>query len=114
MLRGRPQSLSNRCSRRPPACALASLPLQGAAELGRSPLRFAPGGTRELSSELLVSPPLRGEPGVRTDAPSGHGSTRALNLGGFIVCVSDKRLGLTPPGQAARAASRPNSKLRQP
>src|SRR5262245_52607907 len=30
-----------------------------AGELGRSPLRFAPGGTRELSSELLVSPPLR-------------------------------------------------------
>jgi len=26
---------------------------------GRSPLRFAPGGMRELSSALLVSPPLR-------------------------------------------------------
>jgi hypothetical protein len=30
-----------------------------AGELDRSPLRFAPGGMRELSSEPLVSPPLR-------------------------------------------------------
>jgi hypothetical protein len=35
------------------------VPRAGSLSLGRSPLRFAPGGTRELSSELLVSPPLR-------------------------------------------------------
>ncbi len=34
-------------------------PASPAAERQRSPLRFAPGGMRELSSELLVSPPLR-------------------------------------------------------
>ena len=50
---------TNRCRRRLPAYARASLPLLAAPERQRSPLRFAPGGMRELSSELLVSPPLR-------------------------------------------------------
>jgi hypothetical protein len=39
--------------------ASAALSLSGAAHHQRFPLRFAPGGTRELSSEPLVSPPLR-------------------------------------------------------
>jgi hypothetical protein len=44
-----------------------------AAEIRRSPLRFAPGGMRQLSGELLILPsaPLRGEPGVRDGCPSG-------------------------------------------
>jgi len=33
--------------------------LTAPADLNRSPLRFAPGGTRQLSSKLLVPPSLR-------------------------------------------------------
>jgi hypothetical protein len=46
-----------------------------------SPLRFATGGMRQLSSELLISPPLRcGENQEFEQMPFGHCSTAAFCL----------------------------------
>ena len=51
----------------------------GASEFLRSPLRFAPGGMRQLSSELLLllAPRVENQE-FETDAPPGHCSTAAL------------------------------------
>ena len=50
----------------------------------RSPLAALGENARvEQRTPGFSSAPLRGEPGVRTDAPPGHCSTRALGLGEF-------------------------------
>jgi len=45
---------------------------------GRSPGRFAPGRTRQLSRELLPAATRRENKELKTDAPSGHGLAAAL------------------------------------
>ena len=104
-------SRTTACSRLPPASARASLPLPAAAEAQRSPLRFAPGGMRELSSELLVSPPLRSgenqefeQMPLRGTAQLAHSPLAAL---GENAALSRERLPSLRSGRTRRSRPMP-------